>query len=404
MNRIIGGSALLSVLRCAALTALLTGFVHAEGTETLGPAQLTLASGSGSVAAGVGLQESQPGTINIDVPGDVVQAILYWSGAVATNAPSDDTVSINGNIVTGTMVGGPAFFFGFSGNDFHYSGYRADITSLGLVASGSNTLTIDGLENIIDGFGENSGAAVVVIYDDGTAGEVLVRDGMDTAFFGFADPRKSTEPQTFGVEAAGEARTADLTVFVGSVGSADRDSIVRVTAGGVTTDHVNVLSSGDGPLWDTLTLPVDVPAGATDVTVELISGDDSGNSGPEAASLTWVGTTLSIGAGTPPGDTTPPVIVCEIVNHCWWFKEAVFDATDDSGDPVDVTAVFELSCGEIEIESGQIFVGLCSWYCCAWLWCDVLVMQTPSLKLTVTATDSSGNTAVCCETLYDYTD
>ena len=50
--------------------------------EELTDIDIPLGAGTGIVAAGVGMRGDpavvQPGTITIDVPGDVVQVILYW--------------------------------------------------------------------------------------------------------------------------------------------------------------------------------------------------------------------------------------------------------------------------------------------------------------------------------------
>ena len=45
-----------------------SSLVLADGTETLGPPSISIASGSGIVAAGAGLNYVQPGIINLDVP------------------------------------------------------------------------------------------------------------------------------------------------------------------------------------------------------------------------------------------------------------------------------------------------------------------------------------------------
>jgi hypothetical protein len=84
--------------------------VWADGTETLGPPSIGIAAGSGTVAAGVGLA-SGTGTITIDVPGTVKQALLYWEGFMNTNTAGPATLTVNGTTVTGTLIGGPAFFF-----------------------------------------------------------------------------------------------------------------------------------------------------------------------------------------------------------------------------------------------------------------------------------------------------
>ncbi|MCA8962633.1 MAG: hypothetical protein KDC38_19040, partial [Planctomycetes bacterium] len=219
----------------------------------------------------------------------------------------------------------------------------------------------------------------------------------DNAFLLFPGDRKVTVPQSFAFAAADVDRLAGVSLMAGSVGGADRTSVVRVTTGGVTTDYADVLSSADGPLWDTLELGVVVPAGATDLTVEIISGDGTGTSGSEAASLSWVAATLAISTGDVPpcdGDVTPPTIVCDIVPHCWGISEVVFDATDDCSE-VEVEAYFQLSCGQVSVESGDLFKATAG-YCCGWSqWCNVLLLRSTSIELVVIATDSSGNEAVC---------
>ena len=85
------------------------GTVQADGTETLGPPSIPIADGTGMIAAGTGLI-NQPGTIDITVPDGVTveQVLLYWSGgAEGVNNPGDDTLTIAGNSVTGTLIGGP---------------------------------------------------------------------------------------------------------------------------------------------------------------------------------------------------------------------------------------------------------------------------------------------------------
>jgi hypothetical protein len=66
------------------LVAAVLNPAWADGTETLGLPSIPIASGLGTVAAGVGLasgtpfvQTSTTGTITINVPGTVRQALLY---------------------------------------------------------------------------------------------------------------------------------------------------------------------------------------------------------------------------------------------------------------------------------------------------------------------------------------
>lgn len=290
---------------------MLTAVVYADGTETLGDPSIAISSGTGVVAAGVGLQDSQPGTININVPGDVVQVLAYWAGGVTSNIPSDDTIVIDGNEVTGTLIGGPAYFFDFNAKSFYDSNYRADITNLGLVSTGANSLSVEGLDNKDgDGDGGNSGVGLLVIYDDGSlAADIVLKDGLDLAYAGFPEPRQTTVPQTFPLTPSASERTATLVIFASSVGENRPNTIALSSDAGDIPDVEDVLASVDGDLWDTITLPFTVPANATEVTVEIVSGSSSAG---DPASLNWIGAGLAV---SPPlgcigdmvwhDDTTP---------------------------------------------------------------------------------------------------
>jgi hypothetical protein len=308
--------------RCSTLVAIVvslsllligipSGKVLADGTETLGPPSIAIASGSGIVAAGTGL-DTQPGTINVNVPvgAAVNQVLLYWSGATVGNSPGDNTIEIDGIEVTGTLIGGPAFFFS-SGGDIYHSSYRADITGLGLVSPGANMLAVSGLN-----FGfEDSGAGVLVIFDDGSA-DIQIRDGLDLAFFNFPEPRQTTVPQTFSFVPSSSDRVADLVIFATSVGGSDRPNSIVITVDGISTTLVDPLGSFDGDLWDTLDVPIIIPSGASQVTVEVVS---TPSFDPLGASLSWIGVGLAVvpeedgdGEGCTPGywknhlDAWPP--------------------------------------------------------------------------------------------------
>ena len=275
------------------VVGLSSGLVWADGTETLGPPSIPIAAGSGIAVGGVGL-ESQPGTLDVDVPGDVEQVILYWAGATRDETDSgDDTIVVDGTEVTGTLIGGPAFFFSFDDNSVFHSNYRADITGLGLVSSGANSLSVEGLDFSF----ENSGAGVLVIYSDGTTAAIGAVDGLDLAFRDFPDPRQTTVPQTISFDPADEDRVADIAIFAGSVGGADRENTIRVTTGGNVRDFVDPLSSSAGELWDSIVLNMMVPAGADSLTVQILSGPD----GDLPASLNWVGAGVSVPVPEEPG-------------------------------------------------------------------------------------------------------
>lgn len=168
------------------------------------------------------------------------------------------------------------------------------------MGAGNTSLTVAGLANDF----ANNGAGVVVIYDEGTTPATIgVRDGIDLAFVNFPDLRDTTVPQTFNFAAAGASRTATLGVMAASV-EPNRPNAIVVTTGGASTTIVNPLFSAQGADFDARTIPVTVPAGATSVTVQVLSTGDGSPRLP--ASLSWIVGTLSVpgvrqgaGAGTP---------------------------------------------------------------------------------------------------------
>ncbi|MDQ4089253.1 MAG: hypothetical protein M3163_02955 [Actinomycetota bacterium] len=280
---------LVALLPALLLWALLgpTQAALADGTETLGPPSIPIQTGSGVASGGTGMN-TQPGTIELTVPpgATIKQVLAYWegeqySGDTPGDAPGDDTIVIDGVEVTGTLIGGPVEFFFDQGQLVDASSFRADITALGLVNPGANSLTVSGLSFTY----ENEGASIVVIYDDGSGPAVIdVRDGIDIAWKLFEDPKKATtQPQTFAFPAAGITRTAQMHLAVGSV-EQGRPNSVEITAGPVVVTHV--LSSNEEPDWDNAILPVEILPGVASVTVEVISGTDQ--SSYESASLAWV--------------------------------------------------------------------------------------------------------------------
>jgi len=283
--------------------------VRADGTETLGVPSIAIASGTGVAVGGTGMI-SQPGTINVDVPmgATVKQVLLYWEGFMADSSPADSTIlvskgAIPATEVAGTLIGGATFFF----SPAWASTFRADITSLGLVTAGANTLTVDGLSFSY----ANNGAGVLVIYDDGTtAAQIQIVDGSDLAFINFDEPLKNTVAQTFNFPAWPVDRTAQLNMFFASVegtlsGYGFRPTAIELTTGGTTTVLDNQLDSVSGQEWDTLSVPVNIPAGATSLTVQPFSRDDLGT-GNLPASFDWLAASLALPEPpTGPGTGTP---------------------------------------------------------------------------------------------------
>lgn len=279
----------------AASALVLTGESAADGTETLGPPSIEIASGTGVVTDGTGMK-TQPSSVTLNVPAGatVKQVLAYWGGAHYESDAPDDTLTVEGQNVSGTLIGGPTFFF----PDFDISpaeqvfasSFRADITSLGLVGAGATTLSLSGLDFSY----RSDGASIAVIYDDGISAPAAIGvvDGVDTAFAGFPAARQTTVPQTFTFPAAATPRNAVLTLMVGSVSNADRGNAIDVTVNGTTTTITNALNSTDDSEWDDLAVPVGIPVGATSVTVQIRS------TGENPASLVWVAGILSV-SGTP---------------------------------------------------------------------------------------------------------
>jgi len=282
-------------LLTASTFALLAAPAVADGTEALGPATLAIAPGSGIQIAGIGLREVASGTISIDIPAgsSVEQAILYWEGfaeTVAEQGATDDIV-LNGAIgVTGERIGGPTNFFPMAWS----STYRADITALGLVGPGMNAIDVSGL----DFQHADNGAGLLVILDDGSGiADIQLRDGDDTAFFGFAPPLDTTAPVIYNFAPAAVDRVATLGMFLGSVSLEDpsgvpgRPSVIEIAIDNVVVETLNdALNSVDGNEWDSLTHAISIPAGASSLSLQCLSADSG--VGPFAgnlpASLVWV--------------------------------------------------------------------------------------------------------------------
>lgn len=282
-------------------------YANGEGSETLGPAAINIASGSGIVAAGTGLATPRQHKIHIMVPNGarVKQALLYWEGyafRTGTALPTgDNTAVVDGREVTGTLIGGPTQFDVGSIPEYYSIAYRADITSLNVVQPGNNQISISG----IDFDRVTDGAGLLVIYDDGTSSDIQIRDGLDLAYINFADSRQTTVEQFFTFAPSSQSRTATLSLFFASVeGRASglgnfRPSVVEVDVGGSRNRLVNELGSRDGEEWDTVYGPVIIPAGATSLRVQALSLDVN-QTGEAPASFAWLTAGLSVPSAVQP--------------------------------------------------------------------------------------------------------
>jgi len=301
--------------------------IDKDGTEELG--FIDIPDGSGFVEGGTGMVDTDTGNFDVTVPAGatVVQALLYWEGGT-TSDNGDDTISINGVSVTGALIGGPTNFF----ENYNFYAYRADITAEGMVVAGLNSFEItefdfDFSDNTLD---ENNGAGLLVIYDDGSLADLSLADGLDMAYFNFAGTLNSTVPKTFTFNAEGADRVADLVVFAGSVG-VDRPNQIKVTTSAGDQIFDNVLGSSEGLLWDSHVIVVDVPAGATELTVELISVDSTN---PRGASMAWIGTGLAL--------PVTPELAC--IGDYVWYDTNMDGIQDPDELPVEGVVVHLMDC------------------------------------------------------------
>ncbi|MCD4810302.1 MAG: hypothetical protein K8R17_10435 [Methanosarcinales archaeon] len=268
--------------------------VFADGTETLGTPSIDISTGTGVIASGTGLI-TQLGTIDIIIPGsvDVKQVLLYWEGQ-HTSPEGDDTILVNDIEVTGILIGGPTSCF----SNVMTSSYRADITKIKRLSlkKGLNTFQISGADFDF----ANNGAGILVIIDDGTPQkDIQLLDGNDFAFSEFGPTLDTTVPQTFGFAPAITDRQADLSMFFSSVAGTTSGGEFRPSSIKITTDmgtevyFDNYLDSNDGQEWDTLKLTVDIPAQATQLTVQALSEYQISND-DNPASFVWTAAALSI--------------------------------------------------------------------------------------------------------------
>jgi len=78
--------------------------------------------------------------------------------------------------------------------------------------------------------------------------------------------------------------------------------VIEITTngpGGTTVELNNLLGSNDGGEWDTVNISVNIPAGTTMLTIQILS-EDRLNTGDLEASLDWSGAGLAVREEVPP--------------------------------------------------------------------------------------------------------
>ncbi|MBM4129728.1 hypothetical protein FJ250_01690 [bacterium] len=264
-----------------------------DGSEALGPPSLAIAAGSGVSHGGVSLVGATAADLTVSVPqgAAIRQVLAYWAGGT-TAVAGDDRISLDGVEVQGQLIGGPTWFYAHLGEAYRFSAYRADITALGLVQPGVNTLTVSDFSFAPSVVDENDGASVVVIWDDGTVAEIALRDGLDLAYFKFTGVLNATVPQAFAVTPAVEDRLGQLVILAASVGS-DRPTRVVVTTTAGAQVFEDPMGGPEGTQWDSRELPILIPGGCAEITVEVVS---TPSYAPQGASLGWVAAALAVPA------------------------------------------------------------------------------------------------------------
>ncbi|UCG53008.1 MAG: hypothetical protein JSW58_05490 [Candidatus Latescibacterota bacterium] len=284
-----------------------------DGTETLGIPSITIAEGTGIAIGGVGLRFTQADPITIadaDIPdgATIEQVLLYWEG-FNSSASGDNQVTVNGtHTVTGVQLNNPTLFFtsGGGGPENWSVAYRADITGLGLIDPNvtNNIYVTDYVVN------RPNGAGLLVIYSDGSNNEVAgVRDGDDCAYHAFAPTLDTTVPQIFSFAYHEDPRQATLNLMAGSV-QVERPNVVRLQYdGGPPVDIVDPFGDIDGEDFDAVEIPLTVPGGATEMSVQCLSMQGSGGMTGDPASLVWICAALEI-------ETIIEPLGCRVTGGC----------------------------------------------------------------------------------------
>ncbi len=267
--------------------------------EELTAPDIEIAAGSDLIVAGTGMV-TQPATLSISIPQnvEVKQALLYWQGR--GQSVGADTIVVDGQEIQGELIGetDPAL-------DPPSLAFRADVTSLGLVSSGSNELTLEGVDFTL----RTDGAALLVIVDDGVGtADIQIRDGMDFAFIRAPGAANVTTPQEFILPGVEDDRSAEIIVIIGD-GTPDRPDELELTLNQSTTVLCNEARGREGAELDIIRIPVELGASPTTATLELFSRECGG--GVPAGlpdSISWF-----VGAVIIPPPPVPPSVVGDTV-------------------------------------------------------------------------------------------
>jgi hypothetical protein len=250
-------------------------------------------------AAGVGTQgwNGSPRNLTVNIGGPVRFALLYWAGRQrpcdepdkaicedpVTEPYRDQDMIFAGNALRGTIIGNetqPAS----GGGPIYNIGYYADVTSIVAArGTGNQTFTFaDG--NTASNLWRLNGASLIVAWTDAANPNfyrVLVWDGLDFAYGPdpTPGPPRVTVPVTFNHGANLASRSAQLWMILGD-GTKDRPENITISN---NSTLFNVLSGSSGFDWDSMELPITLPANVGTTTVQANSAPNNQN--PD--SLLW---------------------------------------------------------------------------------------------------------------------
>jgi len=268
--------------------------------------------GLSMVSDGAGLQ-SGPGTVTVNIGGPVQAALLYWAGrdrpcpqsggacVIPSQPYKDQVLSFDGNLITGTIIGTEGQPVS-AGGPINNIGYLADVTNIVQArGTGSQSFAIADGDTASNLFRLN-GATLLVIYtnpSDTNSYRLIVFDGLDFAYG--ADPTPGptqvTVPVTFNHGSDTAARQAQLLVSVGDA-EAGRPDEIDITN---NPSLINTLVSAAGQAWDSPLLTINIPAGVSSTTLQLVSAPVDQN--PDSMLWELGALRVPLPAPTPPPPT-----------------------------------------------------------------------------------------------------
>jgi len=249
------------------------------------PLQISYTAGSCTVpglglqTASLDLRNATGGALDLsDLPGDELDAFLFWSGAMDwIISYGDPDISFDGQALEADAGYGPQVW---SAAPPRYSEEYESWAHRVAVEAGAGQHSLSG----VDGYDVYaSGAALFSVYlDPGLAAQqIMIADGLDQAL-GSDGPSLSpgTTRLIFPFDAASTARQATLISVVGNVIAGENSRLWTLTGAGAPPHSIvglgaasdNILGTPEDMRWDLVESSVAIPAGAEWLAVQFESG------------------------------------------------------------------------------------------------------------------------------------